>query len=323
MENIDSHFLDFERPISNLKARIADLNNLMESDKVNLSDDVRKLEEKLKLETKKIYQKLNDWQISQIARHPLRPHSSDYIKYILNDFTQLSGDRWYADDTAIIGGLARIGNQSVVFIGQQKGRETKEKIHHNFGMPRPEGYRKALRLMKLAEQFSIPIISFVDTPGAYPGIGAEQRNQSEAIARNLLEMSKIKVPTISIVIGEGGSGGALALAVSDKVLMLEYSIYSVISPEGCSSILWKDALHVETAAKNLALTSKRLHSLGIIDDIIKEPLGGAHNNPEQMSEQIKFKILDELKELLKLDVNKLVKNRQDKFLNIGVYSSKS
>ena len=316
---MNPNYLDFETPIADLDAKIADLRQLASDTEINISDELMRLEAKVKSMTASIFAKLSPWQISQVARHPLRPYTQDYLDYVFTDFQELHGDRAYADDKAIIGGLARIDGRPVMVIGHQKGRDTKEKIKRNFGMPRPEGYRKALRLMHMAERFQLPIITFIDTPGAYPGIGAEERGQSEAIARNLLEMSKLKVPTICVVIGEGGSGGALAIGVGDRVLMLRYSTYSVISPEGCASILWKSATKAADAAEAMGITSDRLKPLGLIDEIIDEPMGGAHRHPEEMAATMKQTLLAHLTELSQLTQAERLAMRFDKLMKYGVY----
>jgi acetyl-CoA carboxylase carboxyl transferase subunit alpha len=271
-------FLDFESPIAELEDKIEQLRYVQDDSAVDISDEISRLSSKSEALTKDIYAKLSPWQISQVSRHPQRPYTLDYIEHLFTDFEELHGDRSFADDHAIVGGLARFNGQSMMVIGHQKGRDTKEKILRNFGMPRPEGYRKAMRLMRLAEKFSIPIMTFIDTPGAYPGVGAEERGQSEAIGRNLYEMAELRVPIICTVVGEGGSGGALAIAVGDALLMLQYSTYSVISPEGCASILWKSAERASDAAETLGITATRLKSLGLVDKIISEPMGGAHRN---------------------------------------------
>lgn len=277
-------YLDFEQPIAELEKKLSELRQFSaERPEMNFSEEIQKLENKSKSLSKSIFESLDDWQIAQMARHPQRPYTLDYLSRVFSDFRELHGDRHYADDAAIVGGLARLNGRSVMVIGHEKGRDTKAKVKRNFGMPRPEGYRKALRLMKLAERFQIPVITFIDTPGAYPGIGAEERGQSEAIARNLYEMAILDVPTIACVIGEGGSGGALAIGVADKVMMLQYSMYSVISPEGCASILWRDAAMAAEAAEAMQVTSKQLQKLNLIDEVIAEPLGGAHRNIEEMS----------------------------------------
>lgn len=280
---------------------------------------MRALRDKLRVRTAQIFRDLSAWQVSQLARHPQRPYTLDYINTMCDEFQELAGDRAYADDKAIVGGLGRIDGRPVVIIGHQKGRDTKSKVARNFGMPRPEGYRKALRLMKLAERFRLPLLTFIDTPGAYPGIGAEERGQSEAIARNLMEMAELKVPVICTVIGEGGSGGALAIGVGDRTLMLEYGTYSVISPEGCASILWKDAAKAKDAAEQLGLTAKRLKGLGLVDKVIREPTGGAHRNPEQMGKRLKAVLLNELDALEKVPVDALMQQRYERLRSYGAY----
>ncbi|MBD3821499.1 MAG: acetyl-CoA carboxylase carboxyltransferase subunit alpha [Thiotrichales bacterium] len=309
-------FLDFEQPIAELEAKIDELRHLDGKD-MNLIHEVTALEEKSRSLTESIFSKLSDVQVAQVARHPQRPFLLDYIKEIFSDFTELHGDRAFADDPAIVGGLARIDGRAVMVIGQEKGRDTKEKIYRNFGMPRPEGYRKALRLMKMAERFGLPILTFIDTPGAYPGINAEERGQSEAIARNLIEMSELKVPVICTVIGEGGSGGALAIGVGDVTMMMEYSTYSVISPEGCASILWKDAANAADAATALGITSKRLKELGLIDVIIPEPLGGAHRNPQQAALTLKQALIDQLDLMENRAIDQLVDSRYQRYMKYG------
>ncbi|MCF5950759.1 acetyl-CoA carboxylase carboxyltransferase subunit alpha, partial [Xanthomonas perforans] len=296
---MNPNYLDFEQPIADLEAKIQELRKASTGPAVNVETEVRALRDKLRVRTAQIFRDLSAWQVSQLARHPQRPYTLDYIDTICDEFQELAGDRAYADDKAIVGGLGRIDGRPVVIIGHQKGRDTKTKVARNFGMPRPEGYRKALRLMKLAERFRLPLLTFIDTPGAYPGIGAEERGQSEAIARNLLEMAELKIPVICTVIGEGGSGGALAIGVGDRTLMLEYGTYSVISPEGCASILWKDAAKAKDAAEQLGLTAKRLKGLGLVDKVIREPTGGAHRNPEQMGKRLKAVLLNELDALKK------------------------
>ncbi len=309
-------FLDFEQPIAELEAKIDELRYVSNSD-VNLGDEVERLESKVESLTKSIFSKLNAKQIGQLARHPKRPYSFDIIDRIFSDFQQLHGDRAFGDDKAIIGGTARFEGNPVMVIGHQKGRDTKENIKRNFGMPRPEGYRKALRLMKLAEKFHLPVITFVDTPGAYPGIGAEERGQSEAIARNLYEMAKLRTPIISTITGEGGSGGALAIAVADRVMMLQYSTYSVISPEGCASILWKSADKATEAAEALGITSKKLSKLGLIDRIIPEPLGGAHRDYEAAAVSIREALQSSLRELRALSTDQLLEKRYQKLMSFG------
>ena len=317
-----SLFLDFEQPIAELQAQIDELRHVSEHNSaVDLSEDIRRLEKKNEELTKKIFGDLGAWQVSQMARHPQRPYTLDYIEQIFTDFDELAGDRAYADDKAIVGGIARLDGEPVMVIGHQKGRETKEKIKRNFGMPRPEGYRKALRLMEMAERFKMPIITFIDTPGAYPGVGAEERGQSEAIARNLKVMSSLKVPVVCTVIGEGGSGGALAIGVGDRVNMLQYSTYSVISPEGCASILWKDAAKAKDAAEQLGLTAKRLHGLGLVDKVVREPIGGAHRNPRQMAVRLKAVLLNELDALDQLPVDQLLQKRYERLRGYGAYEA--
>src|SRR5690554_6062056 len=291
---MNPNFLDFEQPIAELEAKIQELRHASQGSAFNIEEEVAKLQDKLKARTAEIFRNLTPWQISQLARHPQRPYTLDYVKLVFDEFHELAGDRAYADDAAIVGGLARIDGRPVMLIGQQKGRDTKAKIKRNFGMPRPEGYRKALRLMQMAERFNLPILTFIDTPGAYPGVGAEERGQSEAIARNLLEMARLRVPIVCTVIGEGGSGGALAIGVGDRTLMLEYSTYSVISPEGCASILWKTAERAKDAAEALGITAPRLLELGLIDELVKEPLGGAHRDPQDMAQRLKTALLAQL-----------------------------
>jgi len=316
------NFLDFEQPIAELEAKIDELHYISDDADVNINDEVKKLKGKSRALTKSIFSSLTSWQVSQLARHPQRPYTMDYIGRIFEDFTELHGDRSYADDHAIVGGPARLNGIPVMIIGQQKGRDTKEKLLRNFGMPRPEGYRKALRLMQMAERFNLPVLTFIDTPGAYPGIGAEERGQSEAIARNLFVMSRLNTPVICTIIGEGGSGGALAIGVGDRALMLQYSTYSVISPEGCASILWKSADKAEEAAEALGLTSERLKKLGLIDRIIEEPLGGAHRDMDAMAESIRKALVDELKKLMKLSPDKLVEGRYQRLMAYGQYTDK-
>jgi acetyl-CoA carboxylase carboxyl transferase subunit alpha len=311
------NYLDFEQPIAELEGKIEELRMVTSEGGVNISEEIKKLKQKNHELTKKIFADLSDWQVVKLARHPQRPYTPDYIEKIFTDFEELHGDRHFSDDEAIICGTARLNDQPVMVIGHQKGRNTKENLRCNFGMPRPEGYRKALRLMKLAEKFSLPIITFINTPGAYPGIDAEERNQSEAIARNLFEMSTLKTPIISIVIGEGGSGGALAIGVADRIYMLQYSIYSVISPEGCASILWKSADKAEEAAKAMQLTATHIKEHELIDDIIKEPLGGAHRDVDAMAKSVKTVLERTLAELKKLPLEKLLAQRYKRYLAIG------
>ena len=311
-------YLDFELPIAELEAKIESLKAVAEQDnKINLDDEIKRLEKKAQELTKKTFANLDAWQTSKMARNPNRPYTLDYIEHIFTEFDELAGDRAFADDKAIVGGIARLDGRPVMVIGHQKGRSTKEKVMRNFGMPAPEGYRKALRLMEMAERFNLPIITFIDTPGAYPGIGAEERGQAEAIARNLREMSQLKVPVICTVIGEGGSGGALAIGVGDKVNMLQYSTYSVISPEGCASILWKSAEKASTAAEVMGLTAQRLKELKLIDEIVTEPLGGAHRDYAEMAENLKQRILTDLHELDNLDKEALLHRRYQRLMSHG------
>jgi acetyl-CoA carboxylase carboxyl transferase subunit alpha len=317
------HFLDFEQPIAELEAKIDELNNVGFDNEINISEEISTLQGKSRKLTSSIFSSLSAWQISQLSRHPLRPYTLDYLGNVFEDFNELHGDRAFADDAAIIGGLARLDDRPVMIIGHQKGRDTKEKIRRNFGMPRPEGYRKALRLMKLAERFGLPVIALIDTPGAYPGIGAEERGQSEAIARNLFEMSQLRVPIICTVIGEGGSGGALAIGVGDRVMMLQYSTYSVISPEGCASILWKNADKAELAAEAMNITSERLKELGLIDDVIQEPLGAAHRDIPLTAQNLKAALLKNLRVLDKLSVDEMLEKRYQRLMNYGVYTEEA
>jgi acetyl-CoA carboxylase carboxyl transferase subunit alpha len=318
---MNPNYLDFEQPIADLEAKIQELRSASTGPAVNVDNEVAALRDKLRKRTAQIFRDLSPWQVSQLARHPQRPYTLDYVRYICDEFQELAGDRAYADDKAIVGGLGRINGRSVMIIGHQKGRDTKTKVMRNFGMPRPEGYRKALRLMKMAERFNIPLLTFIDTPGAYPGIGAEERGQSEAIARNLLEMSELKVPVICTVIGEGGSGGALAIGVGDRTLMLEYGTYSVISPEGCASILWKDAGRAKDAAEQLGLTAPRLKALGLVDKVVREPTGGAHRNPRQMATRLKTILLNELAALDALPVEQLMAQRYTRLRSYGAYEA--
>ncbi|MGG5414097.1 acetyl-CoA carboxylase carboxyl transferase subunit alpha [Edwardsiella tarda] len=314
------NFLDFEQPIAELEAKIDSLNALSRQDEkldINIDEEVQRLRDKSVELTRKIFSDLGAWQIAQLARHPRRPYTLDYIQHIFTDFDELAGDRAFADDKAIVGGMARLNGRPVMVIGHQKGRETKEKIRRNFGMPAPEGYRKALRLMEMAERFNLPIITFIDTPGAYPGVGAEERGQSEAIARNLREMSGLKVPVICTVIGEGGSGGALAIGVGDKVNMLQYSTYSVISPEGCASILWKSADKAPLAAEAMGITAPRLQELKLVDSVIPEPLGGAHRDPQTMAATLKTQLVADLAELDALETEELLDRRYQRLMNYG------
>ncbi|HRD49675.1 MAG: acetyl-CoA carboxylase carboxyltransferase subunit alpha [Candidatus Competibacter sp.] len=311
--------LDFEKPIAELEAMLKELRHLCADQELNIGDEIARLEAKSKALTDSIFASLTSWQISQIARHPLRPYTLDYVERLFTDFVELHGDRAFADDHAIVGGLARLAGRPVLVIGHQKGRDTKEKIYRNFGMPRPEGYRKALRLMKLAERFRLPVITFIDTPGAYPGIGAEERGQSEAIARNLFEMSRLRTPILCVVIGEGGSGGALAIGVGDRVLMLQYGTYSVISPEGCATILWKSADRAPEAAETMGLTAGRLLKLHLIDGIVPEPPGGAHRDLERMAENLRTALCEQLQSLEALTVDELLEQRYRRLMAYGVF----
>lgn len=310
-------FLDFEKPIAELQAKIQELRYVTEDSNVNISEEIAKLEQKSSDLTRSIFSSLSAFQIVKIARHPLRPHLLDYVERIFTDFDELFGDRHFLKGSAIVGGLARLDGEPVVIIGHQKGRSTKENIERNFAMPNPEDYRKALRLMQLAEKFQIPVLTFIDTPGAYPGIEAEERNQSEAIARNLFEMSKLRTPIICTVIGEGGSGGGLALGVGDKILMLQYSYYATISPEGCASILWRGQDKVEEAAEAMNLTAAKLFKLKLIDQVVVEPLGGAHRNYDEISSNLKQALIDNLAQLKKTPILQLVENRYQKLMSIG------
>jgi acetyl-CoA carboxylase carboxyl transferase subunit alpha len=312
-------FLSFEQPIAELDSKIEELRFVQDDSAVDISEEIERLAKKNQQLTKDIYSKLTPWQVSQIARHPQRPYTLDYVNEIFTDFHELHGDRAFADDTAIIGGLARFNGQPCMIIGHQKGRDTKERVYRNYGMPKPEGYRKALRLMKLAEKFGLPIFTFVDTPGAFPGVDAEERGQSEAIGHNLYVMADLKVPIITTVIGEGGSGGALAIAVGDAILMLQYSIYSVISPEGCASILWKTAERANEAAEQLGLTSHRLKAIGLIDKIINEPLGGAHRDPKQMAAMLKRALADTFRQFQGVKTKDLLEARMKKIMAYGQF----
>ncbi len=313
-------YLDFEQPIAELEAKINELRYVGDDSGVNLSDEIAKLEEKGRSLTESIFSKLTPWQVSQLARHPLRPYTLDYTRSVFAEFRELHGDRAFKDDPAIVAGIARFNERTVMVIGHQKGRDTKEKLKRNFGMPRPEGYRKALRLMRLAERFRMPIITLIDTPGAYPGVGAEERGQSEAIARNLMEMSELTVPIVCIVIGEGGSGGALAIGVGDHVMMLQYSTYSVISPEGCASILWKSADKAAEAAEALGITAERLKELKLIDEIIPEPLGGAHRDLDAMSSAMATAIDNALSHLKSYSKDELLQRRYDRIMSHGHFT---
>lgn len=316
---MDLNFLDFEQPIAELEAKIDELRFVGDDSEVNISEEIERLKSKSASLTRSIFSNLSPWQVAQLARHPQRPHTLDYIAKISPDFQELHGDRMYSDDPAIVGGLGRLDGMPVVLIGHQKGRNTKTRVRRNYGMPKPEGYRKALRLMLLAERFQIPVVTMIDTPGAYPGVGAEERGQSEAIARNLFVMSQLRTPIVSSVIGEGGSGGALAVGLSDSLIMLEYSVYSVISPEGCASILWKSADKAEDAAESMGITSDRLQNLGLVDEVLKEPLGGAHRAPAAMAETLKNAIIANLQRLDALDTDELVAQRQARLKSYGKF----
>jgi acetyl-CoA carboxylase carboxyl transferase subunit alpha len=318
--SMNINFLDFEQPIAELEAKIDELRYVSDDADVNINEEVARLRDKSRSLTESIFSNLTPWQISQLARHPQRPYTLDYIVRLFTDFEELHGDRQFADDNAIVGGIARLDDRSVMVIGQQKGRDTKEKLQRNFGMPRPEGYRKAMRLMEMAERFKLPVLTFIDTPGAYPGIGAEERGQSEAIARNLYVMARLRTPVICTVIGEGGSGGALAIGVGDRTLMLQYSTYSVISPEGCASILWKSAEKAADAAEALGITSTRLSELGLVDQVISEPLGGAHRDIDATAGNIKEAILAALEALEQTPPEELVEARYKRLMAYGQYS---
>ncbi|KAF1055629.1 MAG: Acetyl-coenzyme A carboxylase carboxyl transferase subunit alpha [Stenotrophomonas maltophilia] len=318
---MNPNYLDFEQPIADLEAKIQELRSASPGPAVNVEAEVNALQDKLRVRTAQIFRNLSAGQVLQLARHPSRPYTEDYLRLICDEFQELAGDRAFADDKAIMGGLARINGRPLMVIGHQKGRDTKEKIKRNFGMPKPEGYRKALRLMKMAERFGLPVLTLIDTAGAWPGIDAESRGQSEAIARNLIEMAELKVPVICTVIGEGGSGGALALGVGDRTLMLEYAVYSTITPEGCASILWKDAGKAKEAAEQMGLTAPRLKSLGLVDKVLREPTGGAHRNPRQMAKRLKAVLLNELDALQGLSTQELLDGRYKRLRGYGVYEA--
>lgn len=316
---MDLNFLDFEQPIAELEAKIDELRFVGDDSEVNISEEIERLKSKSDSLTRSIFSNLSPWQVAQLARHPQRPHTLDYIAKISPDFQELHGDRMFSDDPAIVGGLGRLDGISVVIIGHQKGRNTKSRVRRNYGMPKPEGYRKALRLMLLAEKFQVPVVTLIDTPGAYPGVGAEERGQSQAIARNLFVMSQLRTPIVTAVIGEGGSGGALAVGLCDSLIMFEYSVYSVISPEGCASILWKSADKAEDAAESMGITSDRLQNLGLVDEVLKEPLGGAHRAPAAMAETLKNAIIANLQRLDALDADDLVAQRQARLKSYGKF----
>jgi len=318
---MNPNFLEFEQPIAELEAKIEELRHVGSNDSAefNIQDEIQRLQQKCESLTRSIFSKLKPQQIAQLARHPLRPYTLDYVRRIFDEFTELHGDRCYADDHAIVGGPARLDGRAVMVIGHQKGRDTKEKLRRNFGMPRPEGYRKALRLMKMAARFRLPVLTFIDTPGAYPGVGAEERGQSEAIARNLFEMSELPTPIICSVIGEGGSGGALAIGVGDHLMMLQYSTYSVISPEGCASILWKSSERAGEAAEAMGITSQRLQELGLIDGIVPEPLGGAHRDYDRVAENLRGALIEQLDRFDSVDSARLVEDRYQRLISYGHY----
>ena len=316
---MDLNFLDFEQPIAELEAKIEELRFVGDDAEVNINEEVSRLREKSESLTKSIFSKLSAWQVAQVARHPSRPYTLDYLASIAPDFQELHGDRMFADDPAIVGGVGRIDGRAVMFIGHQKGRDTKERVRRNYGMPKPEGYRKAQRLMRMAQKFKLPIVTLIDTPGAYPGVGAEERGQSEAIAYSLYLMAGLKTPIINIVIGEGGSGGALAIGVGDKLLMLEYAIYSVISPEGCASILWKSADKAEDAAAAMRITASSLSGFGLVDEVLEEPLGGAHRNPDAMAELIRNALINSLDEFDQISIDQLLEKRQRRLAGFGEY----
>jgi len=316
---MDLKFLDFEQPIAELEAKIDELKYVGDDSEINITDEVAKLKAKSESQTRSIFSKLSAWQIAQVARHPMRPYTLDYLKIIAPDFQELHGDRMYADDPAIVGGIGRVDGRAVMFIGHQKGRDTKQRVRRNYGMPKPEGYRKAQRLMRMAEKFSLPIVTFIDTPGAYPGLGAEERGQSEAIAYSLFLMAKLKTPIVSVVIGEGGSGGALAIGVGDRLMMLQYSVYSVISPEGCASILWKSAEKAEQAAEAMRITADSLNEYGLVDEVLQEPLGGAHRDPSAMASVIQNAVTKNLAEVAQLDSERLLLMRRERIASFGEF----
>jgi acetyl-CoA carboxylase carboxyl transferase subunit alpha len=316
---MDLNFLDFEQPIAELEAKIDELRYLGDDAEINIAEEINRLRAKSRTLTKSIFANLTPWQVAQLARHPQRPYTLDYLPLIFTDFQELHGDRMYADDLAIIGGPARLDGRPVMVIGHQKGRDTKERVRRNYGMPKPEGYRKAMRLMKTAERFGLPLVTLIDTPGAYPGIGSEERNQSEAIARNLFEMAQLRVPVVSVVIGEGGSGGALAIGVCDRLLMLQYSVYSVISPEGCASILWKSADKKELAAEAMGITAERLQRQKLVDEVVPEPRGGAHREPQAMAESLKAAVVRHLDQLAGKPVDQLLDERAKRLDGFGAF----
>ena len=316
---MDMKFLDFEQPIAELEAKIEELRYVGDDSEININEEVARLKAKSESLTKSIFAKLSPWQIARVARHESRPYTLDYLGTIVPDFQELHGDRMYADDPAIVGGIGRLNGRACMFIGHQKGRDTKERVRRNYGMPKPEGYRKAQRLMRMAEKFSLPVITLIDTPGAYPGVGAEERGQSEAIAYSLYLMAGLKTPIISVVIGEGGSGGALAIGVADRLLMLQYAVYSVISPEGCASILWKSAEKAEDAAEAMRITASSLNEFGLVDEVLQEPLGGAHRNPAEAAEVIRNALLKHLEELESLSTEQLLEERRRRLASFGQF----
>jgi acetyl-CoA carboxylase carboxyl transferase subunit alpha len=316
---MDLKFLEFEKPIAELEAKIEELRFVGDDAEININEEVSRLKGKSEALTQNIFSKLSSWQVAQVARHPMRPYTADYLKLLAPDFQELHGDRMFADDPAIIGGIGRLDGRAIMFIGHQKGRDTKERVRRNYGMPKPEGYRKAQRLMKMAEKFSLPVVTFIDTPGAYPGVGAEERGQSEAIAYSLFLMARLKTPIISVVIGEGGSGGALAIGVCDRLLMLQYSVYSVISPEGCASILWKSAEKAEEAAEAMRITAQSLNEFGLVDEILPEPLGAAHRDPVATADVIHNALLQNLDMLGRLDSEQLLEQRRQRLSAFGQF----
>ncbi|HKJ72149.1 MAG TPA: acetyl-CoA carboxylase carboxyltransferase subunit alpha [Gammaproteobacteria bacterium] len=321
---MNNRFLDFEQPIAELEAKIEELRYVTDDEAdLNIGEEIERLERKNRRQTEKIYGNLTPWQVSQVARHPSRPYTQDYLERMVTGFRELHGDRAFADDPAIVGGTARLAGRPVMIIGHQKGRDTKEKLRRNFGMPRPEGYRKALRLMKLAEKFRLPVLTFIDTPGAYPGVGAEERGQSEAIARNLREMARLRTPIIASVIGEGGSGGALGIGVGDQILMLQYATYSVISPEGCASILWKDSGRAQEAAEAMGITAERIQKFGLIDEVVPEPLGGAHRDPDAMAESLGGLLAEHLDRLQARPVDQLLEERYQRLMGFGSFDEET
>jgi len=321
---MNNRFLDFEQPIAELEAKIEELRYVTDDEAdLNIGEEIERLERKNRRQTEKIYGNLSPWQVSQVARHPSRPYTLDYLGRVFTGFRELHGDRAFGDDPAIVGGTARLDGRPVVIIGHQKGRDTKEKLRRNFGMPRPEGYRKALRLMKLAEKFHLPVITFIDTPGAYPGVGAEERGQSEAIARNLREMARLRTPIVAAVIGEGGSGGALGIGVGDQILMLQYATYSVISPEGCASILWKDSGRAEEAAEAMGITAERIQKHGLIDEVVPEPLGGAHRDPDAMADSLRQTLAGHVDRLQARPLDKLLEERYQRLMSFGSFDEEA